>query len=241
LVGGPTRGWVAAKAASRWVRISGMTCSVLPIQDSQPHSQLARRWPLSARAAGLTVTLCPATCSLTEMVTAHLRSVGDGRTYPRGKPVTKLPAQVQACAPSRSPWSRQGTRGCRLQRSPVCAAGPWWFRRSMRDGRSALPGRVTMAGEGTRKGLAAVPPCVAARTGWHAAEGARTAGPLRPRPPRCINRAKRIHTARPLHSPEGGHVRSSSTLTTTARRKDLSGPILRGPCSAILPTVLLAL
>jgi hypothetical protein len=93
LVGCLTRGWVAATAASRWVRISGMTCSVLPIRDSQPHWQLARRWPLSVRAAGLTVTLCPATCSLTEMVTGHLRSVGNGRTYPLGKPVTKLPAQ----------------------------------------------------------------------------------------------------------------------------------------------------
>jgi hypothetical protein len=60
----------------------------------QPHSQLARRWPLCVRAAGLTVTLCPATCSLTEMVTGHLRSVRYGRTYPLGKPVTKLPAGV---------------------------------------------------------------------------------------------------------------------------------------------------
>jgi hypothetical protein len=65
-----------------------MTCSVLPIRDCQPHSQLARRWPRSVRPAGLTVTLCPATCSLTEMVTGHPRSVGDGRTYPLGKPVT---------------------------------------------------------------------------------------------------------------------------------------------------------
>jgi hypothetical protein len=46
-----------------------MTCSVLPIRDCQPHSQPAWRWPLSARTAGATVTLCPETCSLTEMVT----------------------------------------------------------------------------------------------------------------------------------------------------------------------------
>jgi hypothetical protein len=46
-----------------------MTCSVLPTRDSQPHSQPARRWPRSVRPAGLTVTLCPGTCSLTEMVT----------------------------------------------------------------------------------------------------------------------------------------------------------------------------
>jgi hypothetical protein len=46
-----------------------MTCSVLPTRDSQPHWQLARRWLLLARAAGLTVTLCPGTCSLPEMVT----------------------------------------------------------------------------------------------------------------------------------------------------------------------------
>jgi hypothetical protein len=69
----------------------GMTCSVLPTWDCQLRMQLARRWPRLVRAAGLTVTLCPATCSLTEMVTAHLRSVGDGRTYPVGKPVTKCP------------------------------------------------------------------------------------------------------------------------------------------------------
>jgi MalT-like TPR region len=84
LVGGLRGGWVAARAASRWVRISGMTCSVLSIRDCQPHSQPAWRWPSSARAAGLTVTLCPVTCSLTEMVTGQLRSVGDGRTYPAG-------------------------------------------------------------------------------------------------------------------------------------------------------------
>jgi hypothetical protein len=69
MVDGPTRGWVAARAASRWVRISGMTCSVLPIRDAQPHSQLAQRWLVLGRAADLTVTLCPATCSFTEMVT----------------------------------------------------------------------------------------------------------------------------------------------------------------------------
>jgi hypothetical protein len=46
-----------------------MTCSVLPIRDAQPHSQLAQRWLVLVRAADLTVTLCPATCSFTEMVT----------------------------------------------------------------------------------------------------------------------------------------------------------------------------
>jgi hypothetical protein len=92
----------------------------------QPHSQLARRWPLCVRAAGLTVTLCPATCSLTEMVTGHLRSVGYGRTYPLGKPVTNLPAGVRACGRSRWPWSRQGTRRCRSQRSPVCPGRAMW-------------------------------------------------------------------------------------------------------------------
>jgi hypothetical protein len=121
LVGCLTRGWVAATAASRWVRISGMTCSVLPIRDSQPHWQLARRWPLSVRAAGLTVTLCPATCSLTEMVTGHLRSVGNGRTYPLGKPVTKLPVWLHACI-RRSGLVRQvGCRQMRLRRYLVVA------------------------------------------------------------------------------------------------------------------------
>jgi hypothetical protein len=37
------------------------------------------------------VTLCPATCSFTEMVTVHLRSSGDCRTYPHAEPVTKFP------------------------------------------------------------------------------------------------------------------------------------------------------
>jgi hypothetical protein len=37
------------------------------------------------------VTLCPATCSFTEMVTVHLRLAGDGRTYPHAEPVTKFP------------------------------------------------------------------------------------------------------------------------------------------------------
>jgi hypothetical protein len=105
LVGCPTRGWVAARAASRCVRISGMTCSVLPIRDCQPHSQLAWRWPLSARPAGLTVTLCPATCSLTEMVTGHLRSVRDGRTYPLGEPVAKLSARLWVSSLHRSQLS----------------------------------------------------------------------------------------------------------------------------------------
>jgi hypothetical protein len=50
LVGCPAGGWVAARAASRWVRMSGMICSLLPIRDSQPHSQLARCWPLGPRA-----------------------------------------------------------------------------------------------------------------------------------------------------------------------------------------------
>jgi hypothetical protein len=137
LVGGPTGGWVAARAASRWVRICGMTCSVLPIRDCQPHWQLARRWPRVARAAGLTVTLCPATCSLTEMVTAHLRSVGEGRTYPPGKPVTNLPAHVHACALSRSPWPRQGRAGADRSARRV-RLGPWWSQRLVSDGRSAV-------------------------------------------------------------------------------------------------------
>jgi hypothetical protein len=74
-----------------------MTCSVRPIRDSQPHSQLARRWPLVAWPAGLTVTLCPATCSLMETIMSHLPSVGDGRTYSCGTLVTKLPVPVPAC------------------------------------------------------------------------------------------------------------------------------------------------
>jgi hypothetical protein len=116
LVGGPTGGWVAARAASRWVRIWGMTCSVLPIPEVQPHWQLARRWLRVARAAGLTVTLGPATCSLTEMVTAHLRSVGEGRTYPPGNPVTNCPLRSRYAVAMVTP--RQGR--CRSQRSP-CA------------------------------------------------------------------------------------------------------------------------
>jgi hypothetical protein len=116
LVGGLTGGWAAARAASRWVRISGMTCSVLPIRDSQPHSQLAWRWPLWVGAAGLTVILCPATCSLTEMVTGHLRSVGYGRSYPLGKPVTNLPAGVRACG-----WSRLAVVTPRYAPVPIAA------------------------------------------------------------------------------------------------------------------------
>jgi hypothetical protein len=120
LVGGPTRRWVAARAASRWVRISGMTCSVLPILDCQPHWQLACRWPRSGRAAGLTVTLCPATCSLTEMVTGHLRSVGDGRTYPRGKPVTNCPLGSRRAV---HPGGHSPPPSRRLPRSTRPAAG----------------------------------------------------------------------------------------------------------------------
>ena len=101
-VGGPAGGWGAARAASRWVRISGMTCSVLPIRDCQPHWQLARRWLVLLGAVGLTVTLCPGTCSLIEMVTGRLRSVGDDRTYPVGKPVTNVPGLRQRGARSRS-------------------------------------------------------------------------------------------------------------------------------------------
>src|SRR5215218_7049244 len=52
------------------------------------------------------------------MVTAHLRSAGDGPTHPLGKPVTKLPARARACGPSRSPWSRKARAGadCRSRR-----------------------------------------------------------------------------------------------------------------------------
>jgi hypothetical protein len=69
------------------------------------------------------VTLCPATCSLTEMVRAHLPSVGEGRTYPhlesrspiaRSRPRMRFVA-VALAAP------RQGR--CRPQHPPVCAQG----------------------------------------------------------------------------------------------------------------------
>jgi hypothetical protein len=75
----------------------------------------------SGRPASLTVTLCPATCSFTEMVTVHLRSAGDGRTYPHAEPVTKFPAQVLACARSRSPWSGQDS--CQSRSGRWCALG----------------------------------------------------------------------------------------------------------------------
>lgn len=62
--------------------------------DFQPHSQFARRWPVVAEAAGLTVTLCPATCSLTETVTGRLRSVGYDQNLPAWEPVTKFPTRL---------------------------------------------------------------------------------------------------------------------------------------------------
>src|SRR6266545_3041426 len=52
----------AAMADSRCVRTSGMTSSVRPVRDFQPHSQLALRRPVPAGRALTTVTLCPATC-----------------------------------------------------------------------------------------------------------------------------------------------------------------------------------
>src|SRR6266508_5712197 len=79
-----------------------MTCSVLPVRDFQPHSQLALRRPLPAGGAGLTVTLCPATCSLTEMVMDHL---GESRRRPFlpsscswAEGIAALPAAAQPTA-----------------------------------------------------------------------------------------------------------------------------------------------
>jgi hypothetical protein len=49
----------------------------------------------------------------------------------------------------------------------------------------------------------AASPCVAARAGSDCRRRRRDTGPPRTRPPRCINRAKRIRSAQPLHCPEG--------------------------------------
>jgi hypothetical protein len=59
---GRYRGCLDATAASRWVRICGMTCSVRPCGDRQPHWQLAWRCPLPAGGAAVITTLCPVTC-----------------------------------------------------------------------------------------------------------------------------------------------------------------------------------
>jgi hypothetical protein len=135
---GRAGGWVAARAASRWVRIWGMTCSVLPTPDCQPHWQLARRWPLWARAAGATVTLWPVTCSLTEIVTRHLRSVG------MAKP-TRLGARHQLARLDSEQVVRRDRLGHRKAGAPTdrrahrCApAGSWWSPTSMGDGRSVV-------------------------------------------------------------------------------------------------------
>jgi hypothetical protein len=67
------------RAASRCVRISGMTCSVRPGRDLQPHSQLARRTSLAAGEAAVTVTL---PCDLLVDRDGHLapRGLGGGRS-----------------------------------------------------------------------------------------------------------------------------------------------------------------
>jgi hypothetical protein len=215
LVAGPTGRWAAARAASRWVRIWGMTCSVLPIPDSQPHWQLARRWPRPVGAAGLTVTLCPATCSLTEMVTAHPRSVGGSRTYLPGTPVTKLPARVRACGRSRSPWSCQGGVGAD-RRARRRASRALVVPTSASDGRSTVSSRVTMAGEGPAKGLTAVPPWVAARAGWDAAGGG-------------ADRRSAENAARP----HGSIARSAPC--GLAAPLPLGGPVGRGLCGRLAP------
>ena len=92
-------------------RIWGMTCSVLPIRDSQPHSQLARCWPRSARPAGLTVTLCPATCSLTEMVTGPSDRSGMAEPIHVGSRSPDGPLGSRACGRSRWPWSGRARAG----------------------------------------------------------------------------------------------------------------------------------
>jgi len=112
--------WVARTASSRCVRISGMTCSVLPLRDSQPHSQLARRWPLLAGAAGLTVTLCPATCSLTEMVmvTSDRSGMAELTRLGSRSPNSPLGSGRRSVAVA---WSRRDRCRSWSQRSPVCA------------------------------------------------------------------------------------------------------------------------
>jgi len=84
------------------------------------------------------------------MVTAHLRSVGGGRTHPLGKPVAKLPARARACGPSRSPWSRKARAGadCSARRyTPRAIVVPEVGERR----KVSSPSRVTMAGEETRE------------------------------------------------------------------------------------------
>jgi hypothetical protein len=85
---------------------------LLGAADPRLPAALAAGAALAALGSGCraAVTLCPATCLLTEMVTGHLRSVGNGRTYPLGKPVAKLPARVETCI-RRSGLVRQV--GCR--------------------------------------------------------------------------------------------------------------------------------
>ena len=135
LVGGPTSGWGAARAASRWVRISGMTCSVLPTRDSQPHWQLARRWPLLARPAGLTLTLCPGTCSLTEMVT-----VTSDRSVRPNVPTWEAGHQIAARVEDVVGRGRLDTaRHARLKiATPPVPTGQASGPRSVTDGRSAV-------------------------------------------------------------------------------------------------------
>jgi hypothetical protein len=62
------------------------------------------------------VTLCPETCSLTEMVTGHLRSVSDGQTYPLGNLVRgEWPEKTPSPRPTRLPHTvlKEDSRGAR--------------------------------------------------------------------------------------------------------------------------------
>src|SRR5829696_864081 len=138
--------------------------------------------------------------------------------HPLGKPVTKLPARARACGPSRSPWSRQGTRRCRLQCPPVCAPGhrgPGGGERR----KVSSPSRVTMAGEETpRNGWPPYHPAWQPGQAGMPPDAARTEGPPRTRPRRWINRAKRTTPARPLHSPEGAMNQTVAEVQPLLRR-----------------------
>src|SRR5829696_9385738 len=104
------------------------------------------------------------------MITAHLRSVGDGRT-----PTGETGHQIARAGP--------GVRSVAValvtpRHAPVLIAvpagvrpGPSWSRRSVSDGRSAVPAVSPWQERRPAKRLAAVPPCVAARAGWDAAGG----------------------------------------------------------------------
>ena len=171
------------------------------------------------------------------MVTAHLRSVGGGRTHPLGKPVAKLPARARACGPSRSPWSRKARAGadCSARRyTPRAIVVPEVGERR----KVSSPSRVTMAGEETpRNGWPPYHPAWQPGQAGMPPEAARTEGPPRTRPRRWINRAKRT-ARRSRTTPRGCHALAGAFdpaprvgATQTTRRSQGIATEQAGPCT----------